>query len=341
MFVSLAIIPLYINYFVDNTLLGIWFSISSVVNWLLMFDVGIGNGLRNNLVPFIVRKDLLSIKKYISSAYIVMGIICVLIGMFGFFLIELVEWNSVLVISDGSISASVLTSAIQIMFVSVVIQLFLKIITSILYALQKTILPNFLLLLSNSLIAIYLIFSEHNPVLVDKFYALSVVHLFCINLPLLIATIVVFATSLKGSVPNVHHFDYNASKKVLGLGYTFFIIQISLLLINSSNEFLINVFFEPKMVVEYQVYHRAFSISLTFFAVLTIPIWSAVSKAISENKWNWIKTTYNYLNIIAFILTAFFVILSFFFQEIVDFWLKGRSLKFIWSMLFYLLFTTP
>ena len=48
--VGLLTTPAYMDYFSKNEILGIWFTILSVVTWMLNFDLGIGNGLRNRLV---------------------------------------------------------------------------------------------------------------------------------------------------------------------------------------------------------------------------------------------------------------------------------------------------
>ena len=39
--VSFALVPLYLNYFDDNTVLGCWFTMCSVLSWIQVFDLGI------------------------------------------------------------------------------------------------------------------------------------------------------------------------------------------------------------------------------------------------------------------------------------------------------------
>ena len=67
--VSFALFPLYLNYFDDNTVLGCWFTMCSVLSWIQVFDLGIGNGLRNHLTADLSLKNYESARQYISSSW--------------------------------------------------------------------------------------------------------------------------------------------------------------------------------------------------------------------------------------------------------------------------------
>lgn len=324
MFVNILTLPAYLNYFTDEKVLGVWFAILSILNWVLTFDLGIGNGLRNYLVGAIAEKDLKKIKKYISSAYITLSLISLFIGFLGFYLIGEVNWNKVLNISNQDLKNTILIFVIRLVFFAIIVQLIFKLVLSILYALQKTALSNSISLISNILILIFLLLYNSGN-LVTNLKSVSFVYVLAINVPLLIATVFVFFKPLKASTPSFRYYDYNYSKKIVKLGTIFLLIQVTLLIINSSNQILISYLFSPEDVVIFQAYYRLFSIFLTFFSLLTIPIWSSVTKAYSENRIEWIKKIYFYLNVVAVLvgICSFMLIIPL--QHIMDFWLGDNS----------------
>ena len=75
--VSLCTLPAYISFFNNEEVLGVWYTILSLLNWILNFDLGIGNGLRNHLSESLSLGDKEETKRYISSAYFSIGIIII------------------------------------------------------------------------------------------------------------------------------------------------------------------------------------------------------------------------------------------------------------------------
>ncbi|SDX26958.1 lipopolysaccharide biosynthesis protein [Paenibacillus sp. CF384] len=324
MIVSLLTVSAYMFYFSDQQVLGVWFVLVSILTWILTFDFGIGNGLRNYLVEALVEKDTIKVKKYISSAYILLGSVSILIILLGYIIIGLLNWNSILNVHVEVLENKFLILVIRIIFIGIVLQFFLKLILSVLYAMQKTALSNLISLLSNTLILLFVIIYKVEDVK-SALINLSIIYIIAMNMPLVIVTIIVFIFPLRQSKPNLKFWSQEYASKVMKLGYMFFWVQITLLIINLTNEFIIIRLFGPQFVVEYQVYNRFFMLFLTLFSILTIPIWSAVTKAFKENNIGWIRKTYKYLNITALVVSIFCFASVPLLQYIVNFWIKGNA----------------
>lgn len=101
--VSFLATPAYISYFNGSPLLGIWLALVAMLTWIINFDLGIGNGLRNKIVSFLLKKDYKKIKEYISSAYIMLCIISLFFLIVGVIAISIINWNKVFNISNDVI----------------------------------------------------------------------------------------------------------------------------------------------------------------------------------------------------------------------------------------------
>ena len=291
LFVTLYTLPSYIKFFNNDEVLGLWFTILSLLNWILNFDLGIGNGLRNHLSTAISLGDKEDVKRYISSAYISIGAIITVLSVIFPFVIYKVDLNNLLSIEKTEISPNSLYITAIIVFVGVMVQFWLKLINSVLYALQKSSVNNFLVLCTNVMILVVAVVfpsgTNNRNIIV-----MAIVHAVAVALPLLVATVWVFAKKLRYAIPRIKYFSKEHGKKVLSLGGIFFFIQIAYMIIMSTNEFLITKTSGNADVVDYQAYYKLFSLASTIFALALTPLWSVITKAKAENNIGWIKSTY-------------------------------------------------
>ncbi|GKU27232.1 O-antigen export protein [Clostridium folliculivorans] len=321
--VGLLMMPIYVKYFKEQSVLGVWLTIISILNWIFTFDLGIGNGLRNLLVKSISNNNKENIKKYISSAYV--GIISVsAIILVGIIIIILnINLNSILKISSELISRRSLTIAIIVLIVGVLLQFILKLINSILFALQKAAVPSIIVLISNVMLMCYMLVVPFGTV-EKNFLSIAIAYTITTNVPLLIATMLIFKNDLKDCKPSFKYFEKSYAKEVIRLGGMFLWLQIMTLVISNTNNVLISYYINSKEVVSYQVYYKFFSLASTFFLIALIPTWSAVTDAMSKNQFQWIislrKKMYRFLAI-AFIVELIVLISSNF---VINIWMGNK-----------------
>ncbi len=338
MIVSFLAMPLYMNYFQDNKILGVWFAILTIVNWILSFDVGIGNGLRNNLTIALAHKNYNLGKSLVSSACALMGLITLITVIIVFCVVFQIDWNGMINVSETLISKKTMSYCISVTLIGVLMSFFLSIVKSLLYALQLASINNLIQLMTNALLVLYLFAVPFNNNIEYRLKLISFSYAIIINVPLLLAAIYVFlATEVKYCLPSIRTISKKAINAVLGLGISFFIVQILYMIITVTNEWFISKFFSPENCVDYQIYFRLFSLPGTMFMLAMTPLWSAITKAYAEKRYQWIIKLQKVLYGLAFgciLIECFLLPLL---QPAINFWLKGNTITVNYQTALYFL----
>lgn len=323
--VSLFTMPAYMRYFQNQTVLGLWFTILSVLNWVLMFDLGLGNGLRNKLPLATAEGDENKAHKYISSTYISMAILIFVLCIISFFIFPYIPWNNFFNIDKNLVSHDTLVTSVKIVFIGIMIQFLLKLITSILYAIQKSAIVNLLGLLSNIIILGFVLYA---PAMGSEqsLIAMSWINVIAVNAPLLIVTIIIFSTILKNCKPSFKQYNNKYALEILKIGCVLLWLQIVFMIISSTNEFLISHLTNPSFVVKYQVYNKIFNVGSSLFVLALVPIWSAVTKAKGENNYSWIKKLYKILLLMTGLAFMCELAIVPFLQILVNIWLGDSAI---------------
>ncbi|MCS3192434.1 hypothetical protein NXW98_14955 [Bacteroides caccae] len=92
---SLLIVPFTIG-FVNAEQYGIWLTISSIVGWVGYFDLGLGHGLRNKYTEAKARGDHLLMSELVSTTYVLIAIIFVIVFIAFLVANQFINWNSFL-----------------------------------------------------------------------------------------------------------------------------------------------------------------------------------------------------------------------------------------------------
>lgn len=325
MLVNLASTPAYLAYFDNNEILGLWFTLIQMLTWLLTCDMGVGNGLRNELVVALASGHRSDAKKLISSSYVFLCTIGSIVLIVVLSLSTMVDWFVVFNIDERSIAYKDLQSTITIILASIVIQLVLRLITSILYALQKAYIPGVISLLTNFALLTYClgvnwIEAPHDLVSLACVYAISV------NAPLLAASIVVFGKRPELR-PSLRMAEKSCADSVLKVGLAFLWLQMMSLLLNNSSSYLITILIGNAAVVEYQIYYRIFTIASTVAMLCTTPVWSAATKAKAEGSYSWLWTIYRLFCMLAVLATVLQFLLCIPLQFVFDVWLGKQAIR--------------
>lgn len=314
--VSFIVVPITINY-LNPTEYGIWLTLSSILIWIDFFDVGIGHGLRNKLSEALAKKDYELGKSYVSTAFAFFILISVCFFIILSSINQFLNWSLILNISPSL--GEYISEIILWLCGLFCLRFMLRLLGVILLADQRPALDTLLNVISTllSVIIIFILTKTTSGSL--KFVAIA----FSITYPIvfLIASIVLFNKRYKSISPSYKNVDVKYIKDLLGLGIKFFIIQLSVLLIFSSSNFIIIRLYGAKEVTSYNIAYKYFNIVMVIFVIIVTPMWSAFTNAYTKNDFEWIRNSVKkiqklwYFSIILAILLVF--ISTFFY----DFWI--------------------
>lgn len=321
--VSFLTTPLFIHYFNDNKVLGIWYTLLSVLIWFLNFDLGLGNGIRNNLVKDLTQNDLKSARKTISSGMFSVGVVSMLLMSIGLVLIFSINLNSFFNIDAAFLSYETILWSTIFIFIAIMLRFFMTTISSVFYALQRSSVNNMLALCVSILQLVYVLVVKFDNV-EDALLNISFAYIFLSNLPVLIAGIYVFNTQLRECKPSFQFVDKNAIHAIVHIGALFFLCQILYMIIANTNEFFITNLYGASYTAEYTFYYKLTSLASMIVTLGLAPIWSVVTKAQQEGNFEWLGKLFNKIKIaglgVLFLQLLFVPILPF----LMELWLgKG------------------
>jgi O-antigen/teichoic acid export membrane protein len=280
----LLLVPLTID-FVDIKQYGIWLTLSSIIGWASFFDVGLGHGLRNRFAEALALNQKEQAKHYVSSAYFILGSIVVALAIVFTIVNPFINWATVLAAPQDM--AQSLTVVSSVVVYSFLLQLQLKLITSMLMASQLQAKASLVSLIGNvlSLVLIFIATKTLNGNLLFLAAIFSVIP----TLVLLGYNIYFFSSFYKEYKPSVSFVRKSDIKSLFGIGSLFFIIQIAAIVQFQTANILIAHWFSSEDVAVYNVCYKYFSVITMSFSLIVAPYWSAFTEAYSKNDINWIK----------------------------------------------------
>ena len=306
--IYIAIVPITLQY-VTTVNYGIWLTLSTILSWASVFDLGLGNGLRNRFTEAISTGKHKLARVYVSTTYAILLIIIVPVFLIFIPINSYLNWSKILN-ADAGLAAELNILTI-IVFGFFCFQFVFQLILSILLADQKPALAGFISMISN-LMALLLV------LLLKQFTTGNLIYLGLVmgGAPVVIlmaSNIYLFNSKYKMYRPSFRYIKFSYAKDLINLGGQFFIIQIVYLIIYTTSNMIITQLFGPAKVVTYNISMRYFNVTVTFFNILILPFWSAFTEAYCKHDYPWMKNSIHSLLriwLLFTILTIFMVFAS-------------------------------
>ena len=296
--VSLILVPMTLNY-VNETEYGLWMTLSSVIAWFGLFDIGFGNGLRNKFAEALANDELELAKIYVSTTYAILSLIIGVVLLVFVSINPFLNWANLL--NADAEMANQLSLVALITFVFFCIQFVLNLLVTIITANQEPAKASFLYLLGNgvSLIIIFILTKTTEGSLLKLATVFSIAPV----IVLLGTSFWLYKGQYRAFAPSLKQVNFSYAKDLMTLGVKFFILQIAAIVMYSTSNVLIAQLFTPADVTPYNIAFKYFNIIPMAMAIVMMPFWSAYTEAWIKDDIAWIKSSLKKLQLIWLIFT--------------------------------------
>ena len=296
--ISLAYVPLMLKS-VDRTDYGVLLTLTSIVHWVAMLDIGLGNGLRNSLAKYLAQNDYSKAKESVSSCYAALALYVTLIVVLFLCIAPFLSWQSILN-APGNPEIELLTLAI-VVFVSFCVQFVINLLTSILYACQMPAFTSYIMLTTHA-VNFVLVYIMIHFLGIHSILAIGSVTCLVPPVVLLVFSFILFRKKLSHIAPSFRSVRLKSVNSILSLGVKFFLLQVVTIILFQANNFIITQTVGPEAVVTYNVAYKYIGMTVVIFNIINAPVWSAVTDAYVRGDYAWIKKTLGYLRKMFFIV---------------------------------------
>lgn len=286
---ALSIICIYLSVPITIKLMGveafgIWATILSIVSWIVLFDLGIGNGLRTKVAAAVANNDNNAARRYIATGYGLLAFLSValMLVICAFILMYPVES----LFKDTGIDSSKIKITLLIVASTVCVNFLLSTVNQLFNATMRASLAvlyqfmfNFVSLLG---LGILTIGSSGDLIAVSIIYSLSLILTgMFMNL--------YFFYSMKNNLPTLRDISLESIHAITGVGLQFFIIQLTVLIIFTTDRVMISTLFGASSAAAYDVIFKIVSIFTILMGLVNTNLLSLYNHSYQKGNTPWIK----------------------------------------------------
>jgi O-antigen/teichoic acid export membrane protein len=318
--VSLLSVPLTISY-LGSERYGVWTLIGSILAWIALADLGMGNALTNAVAGALgsERPDL--VRSHISTAFAILTFSSLIIGLAVVVAWPFVDWAVVFNVATPAAKSEIgpATAAAIIIYL---LGFPLSVVQKIYNGLESGKLYNYWSAGGNvlSLCALLLVTKTQGGLF------LLVVAVFGTNLFVQVISALWLFTRYKPEfAPRLRSVRRASAREVGPLGIQFFLIQIMGLSIFQTDNLLIAHFLGASSAPTYSITYKLFDYITIGQTLLMGYLWVAYAEAISRKDIDWVKRTFKKTMILSVGLTCGGLVpLVLFARPFIRFWTRGE-----------------
>ncbi len=333
--VSFLMYPLLID-LLGVSVYGTWLTISSVATWMTFFEFGLGSGLKNQLGVSIANSRYSEGKELVSTTYFVIGCIVAFLFLVFFLFRNAIDWGKLL---NSSIDNNELESFVSVMASCYFIVFFLKLLGNVASANQEPFIEKIIsssVQLGSFMVVIVLTYLHIRSIFtLSVYWTLATISIW------VIFSVILYSKRYNRISPSFRAIRSHRFKTLTNLGLKFFIIQLCLIIITGSTNFLISRYISSDEVVTYNATYKVFSVAQILYSIIVAPTWPAFVDAIEKKDYCWIRRIVKKMILLWSAITGGMALVLICSPFIYRLWLGERvTIPFLLSVLLFVYFST-
>ncbi len=303
--ISIIYVPIVLG-FLDQEKYGIWVTLTTIVHWIRILDIGMGGGMRNKLGEAISLNQHHLGRIHVSTTYGILGGIYLLALIMFYIINPSLNWQSIL--NTSIISQSELARIALISVTFIILGFILQPVTLVYKAHGNSAAGDFIQLLISfiSLLFIWLasLWADKGNLLLLAWIVTGIP-----VLVYLVASVYTFLFKFPHFRPSFRMIKISESKGLFTLSLQFLVSAITSLIIYGSISFVIVHLFSPKEVTVFNIAYSIFNLPIVLISLLTAPTLPLVTQAYTKRDYNWIRFMLRRINKMSYLIVAGIIIM--------------------------------
>lgn len=276
--ISLLYVPIVLG-FLDQEQYGIWVTLITLANWIRVFDLGIGGGMRLKLSEAIALNQYSQGRIYISTTYGIIGGVFILILVLFYFINPKLNWQSILNTSIITQYELIQISTVSITFI--VIGFILQTVSLVYLADGNSAAGAIIQLLISSIILVLVWFASkwavHGNLLLLAWIATGT--------PVLVYAVVsvyTFLVKYPHFRPSIKLIKINETGNLISLSLQVLVSSVTFMILYGSIPIIIAHLFSPNEVTIFNIAYSIYNVPIMVIGLVSAPFLPLVTLAYTK-----------------------------------------------------------
>lgn len=325
---NFVLVGLTYRYLGNEKLNGLWLTILSVLTWMLVFDFGIGNGLRNKLTIAFSDNNRENMRNLIFNCYIAMLFPTGILIIVSILSSINIDWSKIFKLNDISelVDINLIFTIVTLLYI---IHFYFTLINPILHAIYKSYIVSLLntITVFFQCCAILLLTYFKSNDEIGSLVLLSILYLATMILVNVMATIFTLNSeeiSMKFSDFSKKNIQWLLIKDIFALGFKFLVPQLAIIILFNTDNILISMYVGLESVNGFFLMYKITGIFTLVFSIILTPIWTLVSSLYSKKQWKDLKNTMFKIFSVYLILLILLICFSGFYDDLIYWWAGNK-----------------